>query len=65
MKAYILPKYGKTEKLVLSDVKIPEIGDYEVLVEIHARQHQPAGLKNKKWGFQVNPSLPITFNIRS
>ncbi len=36
MKAYLLQKYGKNEKLQLGEVKIPELGPYDLLVEIHA-----------------------------
>lgn len=36
MKAYVLNKYGKNEQLKLSEVKIPELGAHDVLVEIHA-----------------------------
>ncbi|MXO04452.1 NADP-dependent oxidoreductase [Flavobacterium sp. HBTb2-11-1] len=53
MKAYILPKYGKEEKLLLSDVKIPEIGDYEVLVEIHAASINQLDLKIKNGDFKL------------
>ncbi|KOP38821.1 NADP-dependent oxidoreductase [Flavobacterium sp. WLB] len=53
MKAYILPKYGKTEKLLLSEVKIPEIGDYEVLVEIHAASINQLDLKIKNGDFKL------------
>ncbi|WP_035644146.1 NADP-dependent oxidoreductase [Flavobacterium sp. ASV13] len=53
MKAYILPKYGKTEKLFLSDVKIPKIGDYEVLVEIHAASINQLDLKIKNGDFKL------------
>ncbi|MXO04459.1 NADP-dependent oxidoreductase [Flavobacterium sp. HBTb2-11-1] len=53
MKAYILPKYGKAEKLLLSDVKIPEIGDYEVLVEIHAASINQLDLKIKNGDFKL------------
>lgn len=53
MKVYILPKYGKTEKLLLSEVKIPEIGDYEVLVEIHAASINQLDLKIKNGDFKL------------
>lgn len=36
MKAYLLQKYGKNEQLQLGEVKIPELGPHDVLVEIHA-----------------------------
>lgn len=36
MKAYLLRKYGKNERLQLEEVKIPELGPQDVLVEIHA-----------------------------
>lgn len=36
MKAFVINKYGKTEKLHLIDVAKPAVRDNEVLVEIHA-----------------------------
>ena len=53
MKAYVVKKYGKKEKLHLSEVAKPVINDNEVLVEIHAASVNQIDGKIKSGEFKM------------
>ncbi|MEK7725216.1 MAG: NADP-dependent oxidoreductase, partial [Acidobacteriota bacterium] len=53
MKAYLLNRYGKNEKFLLSDVEKPIINDNEVLVEIHSASVNPIDSKIKSGEFKM------------
>lgn len=44
MKAMIIEKYGKSP-LLMVDIPIPSVGDYDVLAEIHAASINPIDFK--------------------
>ena len=59
MKAYQVTRYGKNEKLQLSEVANPIISDNEVLVEIHAASVNQIDAKIKNGEFKmVMPNKP-------
>ena len=45
MKAFILDRYGKDERLRLGDVPEPEPGDHDLLVRVHAASVNPLDSK--------------------
>jgi NADPH:quinone reductase-like Zn-dependent oxidoreductase len=45
MKAFILDRYGKDERLRLGDVPEPELGDHDLLVRVHAASVNPLDSK--------------------
>lgn len=53
MKAFILKKYSKTQKLELAEVPEPNIKDDQVLVEIHAAGINQLDLKLMKGEFKI------------
>jgi NADPH:quinone reductase-like Zn-dependent oxidoreductase len=53
MKAYVVKKYGKKEKLHLSEVAKPVINDNEVLVEIYAASVNQIDAKIKNGEFKM------------
>lgn len=61
MKAFIINKYSKTEKLQLSEVAEPLIKDNEVLVEIHASSINQLDAKLKSGEFKM--LLPYKFPL--
>jgi len=48
MKAMIIEKYGKNVPLILTERPTPEIGEHDVLVEIHAASLNPIDFKIKE-----------------
>ncbi len=48
MKAMVIEKYGKNSPLIMSEQPIPDIGEHDVLVEIHAASLNPIDFKIKE-----------------
>ncbi|MGG3281048.1 NADP-dependent oxidoreductase [Paenibacillus solani] len=48
MKAITIEKYGKNVPYVMTDQPVPQIGEYDVLVEIHAASLNPIDYKIKE-----------------
>lgn len=63
MKAYQVNRYGKNEKLHLSDVAKPVINDNEVLVEIHAASVNQIDAKIKNGEFKMVMPYKPPFTI--
>jgi NADPH:quinone reductase-like Zn-dependent oxidoreductase len=63
MKAYQVNRYGKNEKLHLSDVVKPVIKDNEVLVEIHAASVNQIDVKIKNGEFKMVMPYKPPFTI--
>lgn len=61
MKAYIISKYSKNEKLQLVDVPKPDIGENQILVEIHATGINQLDNKLKYGEFKL--LLPYKFPL--
>ncbi|MFZ1497443.1 MAG: NADP-dependent oxidoreductase [Saprospiraceae bacterium] len=61
MKAFIINKYSKTEKLQLTEVAEPLVNDNEVLVEIHASSINQLDAKLKSGEFKM--ILPYKFPL--
>lgn len=61
MKAMIIEKYGKNVPLVMTEQPIPDIGEHDVLVEIHAASLNPIDFKIKegKVKFLLNYKFPL------
>ena len=61
MKAFILDRYGKDERLRLGDMAEPEISDHDVLVQVHAAGVNPLDIKIRDGAFkQILPyRLPL------
>ncbi|MED4779493.1 NADP-dependent oxidoreductase [Brevibacillus choshinensis] len=61
MKAMIIEKYGKNVPLVISEQPMPNIGEHDVLVEIHAASLNPIDFKIKegKMKFLLNYRFPL------
>jgi NADPH:quinone reductase-like Zn-dependent oxidoreductase len=53
MKAYILDSYGRGKPLRLGDMPLPELGDTDVLVEIHAASVNPIDAKIRNGEFKL------------
>jgi NADPH:quinone reductase-like Zn-dependent oxidoreductase len=53
MKALILDKYGKSDTLRLGDMPEPEVGDNDVLVQIHAASVNPLDSKIRDGEFKL------------
>jgi len=53
MKAFILDRYGKGERLRLGDMPEPELGDRDVLVQIHAASVNPLDAKIRDGEFKL------------
>jgi len=45
MKAVIIEKYGKNVPLVMTEQPMPNIGEHDVLVEVHAASSNPIDFK--------------------
>ncbi|MEC0371277.1 NADP-dependent oxidoreductase [Paenibacillus chibensis] len=52
MKAMIIEKYGKNVPLVMTEQPMPNIGEHDVLVEIHAASLNPIDYKIKEGGMK-------------
>ena len=63
MKAYVVKKYGKKEKLHLSEVAKPVINDNEVLVEIHAASVNQIDAKIRNGEFKMVMPYKPPFTI--
>ena len=61
MNAFIIKKYGKKQPLQLVDVPSPEVGDQDVLVEIHAAGLNQLDSKIKSGEFKL--ILPYQFPL--
>lgn len=61
MKAYTINKYGKTEKLQVTELDVPPIADHQVLVEIHAASINQLDVKIKKGEFKL--FMPYKFPL--
>lgn len=61
MKAFILDRYGKDEKLRLSEMPEPELADHDVLVRIHAASVNPLDSKIRTGAFKL--FLPYRFPL--
>jgi len=61
MKAMIIEKYGKNVPLVMAERPLPNIGEHDVLVEIHAASLNPIDYKIKegKMKFLLNYKFPL------
>ncbi|PWV89135.1 alcohol dehydrogenase [Paenibacillus cellulosilyticus] len=61
MKAMIIEKYGEKVPLVMSEQPLPNIGEHDVLVEIHAASLNPIDFKIKegKMKFLLNYRFPL------
>lgn len=61
MKAMIIEKYGENVPLVMSEQPMPNIGEHDVLVEIHAASLNPIDFKIKegKMKFLLNYRFPL------
>ena len=53
MKAFILDRYGKDERLRLGDVPEPELGDHDLLVRVHAASVNPLDTKIRYGEFKL------------
>jgi NADPH:quinone reductase-like Zn-dependent oxidoreductase len=53
MKAFILDRYGKDERLRLGDVPEPEPGDHDLLVQVHAASVNPLDSKIRDGEFKL------------
>jgi len=53
MKAFILDRYGKDERLRLGDVPEPDLGDRDILVRVHAASVNPLDSKIKDGEFKL------------
>jgi NADPH:quinone reductase-like Zn-dependent oxidoreductase len=53
MKAFILDRYGRNERLRLADVPAPELRPNDVLVEVHAASVNPVDSKIRDGGFKL------------
>lgn len=61
MKAMVIEKYGENVPLVMSEQPLPNIGEHDVLVEIHAASLNPIDFKIKegKMKFLLNYRFPL------
>ncbi|RIX51386.1 NADP-dependent oxidoreductase [Paenibacillus nanensis] len=61
MKAMIIEKYGKNVPLVMTEQPVPNIGEHDVLVEIHASSLNPIDFKIKegKMKFLLKYKFPL------
>ncbi|MFH5187187.1 NADP-dependent oxidoreductase [Paenibacillus sp. TAB 01] len=61
MEAMIIEKYGKNVPLVMAERPLPNIGEHDVLVEIHAASLNPIDYKIKegKMKFLLNYKFPL------
>ncbi|MFD0589341.1 NADP-dependent oxidoreductase [Paenibacillus sp. GCM10027627] len=61
MNAIIIEKYGKNTPLTMSEQPMPEIGEHDVLVEIHAASLNPIDFKIKegKMKFLLKYEFPL------
>ena len=61
MKAIIIEKYGKNVPLIMSEQPMPNIGEHDVLVEIHAASLNPidSKIKEGKMKFLLNYRFPL------
>ena len=48
MKAIIIKEFGGTDKLITTELPVPEIGDQEVLVKVHAISINPVDVKTRQ-----------------
>lgn len=48
MKAIIIKEFGGTDKLINTELPVPEIGDQEVLVKVHALSINPVDVKTRQ-----------------
>ena len=53
MKAFVMRRYGKKEELQLTDVPEPEVGDDDVLVQVHAAAINLLDAKIKSGEFKL------------
>jgi alcohol dehydrogenase len=62
MKAMIIEKYGKDVPLRMTERPMPDIGEHDVLVEIHAASLNPIDIKVKegKVKFLLKYDMPLT-----
>jgi NADPH:quinone reductase-like Zn-dependent oxidoreductase len=63
MKAFQVIKYGKAEKLHLSDIEKPSILDDEVLVEVHAASVNQIDAKLRNGEFKMIMPFKLPFTI--
>ncbi|HXY64417.1 MAG TPA: NADP-dependent oxidoreductase [Mycobacterium sp.] len=61
MKAFALTRYGKTNNVAAVERAQPEVGDDDVLVQIHAASINPLDLKIRNG--ELKPLLPYTLPI--
>lgn len=54
MKAAIIQQYGHADQLIFSEVKVPEVGAYDVLIEIKAASVNPIDWEIREGYFQKN-----------
>ncbi|MEC0107524.1 NADP-dependent oxidoreductase [Paenibacillus taichungensis] len=61
MQAMVIEKYGKNVPLIQKEMPIPQIGDHDVLVEIHAASLNPIDFKIKegKVKLLLNYKMPL------
>lgn len=61
MKAMIIEKYGKNTPIIMSELPMPDIGEHDVLVEVHAASLNPIDFKIKegKMKFLLKYKFPL------
>lgn len=61
MKAFVVSKYGKANSVEAVELPEPELGDGDVLVEVHAASVNPLDLKIRNG--ELKPLLPYKFPL--
>lgn len=65
MKAMVLTEFGSADNLVLQDRDLPQLGDHDVLVKVHATSVNPAdiGVRQGMFGAFKKPPLVLGFDV--
>ncbi len=63
MRAARIHAFGGPEQLVVEEVDVPQVGDHEVLVEVHAASVNGADLELRRTGFDGYFEPPLTLGV--
>jgi alcohol dehydrogenase len=57
MRAFIVESYGDADAVRAGEMPEPQVGDGDVLVQIHAASVNPLDLKTRDGGLQGDPAV--------
>jgi NADPH2:quinone reductase len=59
MRALVVPRFGAADELRMQDVPVPQPGEHDLLIEVHACGLNPVDFKIRRGAFAKDRKLPI------